>query len=168
MTRQQENFKKINDLKRDYFLLLVIFPLFSDELNRSDKKQTHDEYTFFEKKTRNDILVVLVSTPCREKDENKHFWTRKNCRTEVPSPTEISQQQFDFLLTLKTDKWSSTLTQFRLTEETDINPDSVIYRPIRSTKQCSKINQTTTGRPTKILPLFAFLEKKTQPMEEEF
>jgi hypothetical protein len=42
-------------------------------------------------------------------------------------------------------------------EEEDISPHSVIYRPIGSTKQCSKVNQPTSRRPTKILALFVFL-----------
>jgi hypothetical protein len=42
-------------------------------------------------------------------------------------------------------------------EETDISPLSVIYRPIGSTKQCSRINQPNSRRPTKILPILTFL-----------
>jgi hypothetical protein len=42
-------------------------------------------------------------------------------------------------------------------EETDINPRSVIYRPIGSTKQCSKINPPTSRRPTKFWSLLVFL-----------
>ena len=42
-------------------------------------------------------------------------------------------------------------------EEADVSPHSVIYGPIGSTTPCSKINQSTSRRPIKILPLFAFL-----------
>ena len=56
-------------------------------------------------------------------------------------------------------------------EETDNSPRSVIYRPIGSTKQCSKINQPTSRRPTKFLSLLAFLVYIRQdplPEEEKF